>query len=141
MEVFFERLALRAATLDERLSDQFEPLPGQKADADLAARRLAAWCTSCASGDWSLYGRRLGRALRAIEPDRPRTLGVRGRARQRGPSTPWHALTPSAVLDNSRGEPPRFYLDLPKRARNMALPRPLSALIGLFCRGPRPNQF
>jgi len=27
----------------------------------LAARRLAAWCRSCASGDWSLFGRRLAR--------------------------------------------------------------------------------
>src|SRR5208282_4752497 len=49
------------ATIDELLSDDFEPLPGQKSDADLAARRLAAWCRSCASGDWSLFGRRLDR--------------------------------------------------------------------------------
>jgi type 2 lantibiotic biosynthesis protein LanM len=61
MEAFYERLIVRAATVDELLSDDFEPLPGQKGDADLAARRLAAWCRSCASGDWSLFGQRLDR--------------------------------------------------------------------------------
>ena len=61
MEAFYERLIVRAATVDELLSDDFEPLPGQKGDADLAARRLAAWCRSCASGDWPLFGRRLER--------------------------------------------------------------------------------
>lgn len=61
MDAFYERLLVRAATVDEILSDDFEALPGQKGDADLAARRLAAWCQSCASGDWSLFGRRLDR--------------------------------------------------------------------------------
>lgn len=61
MEGFFDRLVFRAATIDELLSDAFVPTPGQKGDTDLAARRLAAWCKSCASGDWSLFGRRLER--------------------------------------------------------------------------------
>ena len=61
VDAFYERSMLRAATIDELLSDDFEALPGQKGDADLAARRLAAWCRSCASGDWSLFGRRLDR--------------------------------------------------------------------------------
>jgi type 2 lantibiotic biosynthesis protein LanM len=61
MKSFYERLIIRAATIDEILSDAFEPLPGQKGDADVAARRLAAWCRSCASGDWSLFNRRLER--------------------------------------------------------------------------------
>ena len=52
---------VHAATIDELLSDDFESLPGQKGDAELAARRLAAWCQSCASGDWSLFGQRLKR--------------------------------------------------------------------------------
>jgi type 2 lantibiotic biosynthesis protein LanM len=56
-----ERTVARAATIDERLSDDFDPLRGQKRDADLAAQRLAAWCRSSASGDWSLFGRRLAR--------------------------------------------------------------------------------
>src|ERR1035437_5958803 len=61
MDDFFERFAIRAATIDELLSDAFEASPGQKADADVAARRLSAWCRSCASGDWTLFSRRLAR--------------------------------------------------------------------------------
>ena len=61
MDSFYERLIVRAATIDELLSDEFEALPGQKADADVAGRRLAAWCRSCSSGDWLLFDRRLDR--------------------------------------------------------------------------------
>src|SRR6516225_12330455 len=61
MEGFFERLIVLASTIDELLSDDFEPLPGQKRDADQAGRRLAAWCRSCASSDWGLFARRLER--------------------------------------------------------------------------------
>lgn len=61
MHSFHERLIVRAATIDELLSDAFETLPGQKAHADLAAQRLAAWCRSCASGDWALFDQRLAR--------------------------------------------------------------------------------
>ena len=61
MDAFHQSLMLRAATIDELLSDAFELVPGQKRDAELSARRLAAWCQSCASGDWSLFARRLER--------------------------------------------------------------------------------
>ena len=61
MDPFHEKLILRAATIDELLSDNFEPLPGQKGNVELAAQRLAAWCRSSASGDWSLFGQRLDR--------------------------------------------------------------------------------
>jgi type 2 lantibiotic biosynthesis protein LanM len=67
MDPFYERLVARAATVDELLSDNFEALPGQKGDADLAGRRLAAWCQSSASGDWSLFGQRLRRDGWTIE--------------------------------------------------------------------------
>lgn len=67
MDAFYERLIVRAATIDEHLSDDFEVLPGQKGDAELAARRLAAWCQSSASGDWSLFGQRLQRDGLAID--------------------------------------------------------------------------
>src|ERR1700692_473108 len=77
IEGFFERLVARAATIDERLSDNFEPLPGQKRDTDLAAQRLAAWCRSCASGDWSLFGRRLDRDGLAFAPVLARLAAVR----------------------------------------------------------------
>jgi type 2 lantibiotic biosynthesis protein LanM len=61
MEAFYDRLMVRAATIDELLTDAFEPLPGQKGDADVAAGRLAAWCRSAAGGDWALFERRLAR--------------------------------------------------------------------------------
>lgn len=57
----WERLLVRAATIDELLSDDFETVPGRKGDTDLAARRLAAWCRASASGDWTLFARRLER--------------------------------------------------------------------------------
>jgi hypothetical protein len=65
MDIFLEQLIVRAATIDELLSGDFEALPGQKGDADLAARRLAAWCRSSASGDWALFSRR-GTALTQV---------------------------------------------------------------------------
>ena len=67
MAALDERLLARAATIDELLSDAFDQLPGQKSDSELAARRLAAWCRSCASGDWSLFARRLERDGLSIE--------------------------------------------------------------------------
>lgn len=57
MNNIYERLIARASTIDELLSDDFETLPGQKSDVDLAAHRLAIWCRSCASGDWLLFNR------------------------------------------------------------------------------------
>ena len=80
MDAFYERLIVRAATIDELLSDDFEPLPGQKGDTDLAARRLAAWCRSCASGDWSLFDRRLERDGLAIAQVLARFAAVRRKA-------------------------------------------------------------
>ena len=80
MDAFYERLIVRAATIDELLSDDFEPVPGQKGDADFAARRLAAWCRSCASGDWSLFGRRLDRDGLAIGQVLSRFANVRRKA-------------------------------------------------------------
>ena len=61
MDPFREHLIVRAATIDELLSHDFETLSGQKGDAGTAAQRLAAWCSACASGDWSLFNRRLER--------------------------------------------------------------------------------
>lgn len=67
MDADFEHLAVRAATIDELLSDAYQVLPGQKHDADRAAARLAAWCRSCSSGDWPLFARRLRRDGLSIE--------------------------------------------------------------------------
>jgi len=67
VDPFYRRLAVRAATVEELLSDEFETLRGQKGDSDLAAKRLAAWCRSCADGDWSLFARRLQRDNLSVE--------------------------------------------------------------------------
>ena len=77
MDAFFDRLIVRAATIDELLSGDFQALPGQKGDADLAARRLAAWCQSSASGDWSLFSRRLARDGLTIDQVLPKLATVR----------------------------------------------------------------
>ncbi len=102
MDAFYERLAVRAATLDEVLSDDFEPLPGQKGDADLAGRRLAAWCRASASGDWSLFGRRLDRDGFAFAPVLARLAAVR-RASAAPPSWIEDAVWVEAALQDARG--------------------------------------
>src|SRR6185503_14160411 len=61
MDSFYDRLISRAATIDELLSDDFEPLSGETDRAGIGERRLAAWCQSAASGDKSLFGRRIER--------------------------------------------------------------------------------
>jgi type 2 lantibiotic biosynthesis protein LanM len=61
MDSFYDRLINRAATIDELLSDDFEAIPGDKDHAGFGQRRLAAWCQSAASGDWSLFERRIER--------------------------------------------------------------------------------
>ena len=65
--VAIDRLAARATTFDELLSDDFETLPAHEGDEDLAAKRLAAWCKSCANGDRSLFSRRLDRDGLSVE--------------------------------------------------------------------------
>src|ERR1700722_15731577 len=77
MDAFYEGLIVRAATIHELLSADFEPLPGQKGDTDLAGRRLAAWGRSCASGDWSLFERRLLRDGLTIAQALPRCASIR----------------------------------------------------------------
>jgi hypothetical protein len=52
---------LKAATIDELLSDDFITLPGEKLYADKASLRLAAWCKSAVSGNWDLFAQRLKR--------------------------------------------------------------------------------
>jgi type 2 lantibiotic biosynthesis protein LanM len=102
MDAFYERLAVRAATLDEVLSDDFEPLPGQKGDADLAGRRLAAWCRASASGDWSLFGRRLDRDGFAFAPVLARLAAVR-RTSAALPSWIEDAVWVEAALQDASG--------------------------------------
>jgi len=61
VDAFYQRLSLRAAAIDELLSDAFEVSPEMAADADLAARRMAAWRRAGAAGDASSFARRLMR--------------------------------------------------------------------------------
>ena len=42
MDEFFESLRVRAATIDELLSDAYEHVPSEDSDSELAASRLAA---------------------------------------------------------------------------------------------------
>jgi type 2 lantibiotic biosynthesis protein LanM len=100
MDAFYERLIARAATIDELLSDDFEALPGQKGDADLAARRLAAWCRSCASGDWSLFTRRLERDQLSIGQVLARFATVRRSASAATPAWIEDAIWIEAALQN-----------------------------------------
>lgn len=79
-DIDFGWLTVRGATLDELLSEDFEALPGNKSDADLAARRLAAWCRSCASGDWLLFSRRLERDRLSFSQVLSKLASVRRRA-------------------------------------------------------------
>jgi type 2 lantibiotic biosynthesis protein LanM len=77
---FYQRLMLRAATIDELLCDEFEAGPGGNGEADLAGQRLAAWCKSSASGDWSLFERRLERDGLSRTKVMERLSGLRRRA-------------------------------------------------------------
>src|ERR1700688_970353 len=107
MDAFYERLIVRAATIDELLSDDFESLPGQKGDADLAARRLAAWCLSCASGDWSLFRRRLDRDGLTIGQVLERFATVRRKASASAPAWIDDAIRIEAALQSpARGAQP-----------------------------------
>jgi type 2 lantibiotic biosynthesis protein LanM len=119
MDAFYERLIVRAATSDELLSAYFEPQPGQKGDADLAGRRLAAWCRSSASGDWSLFERRLMRDGLTLTQVLTRFASIR--RKPSAPPPPWiaDAIWIEAALQTAgedanqsvaheRGEPSAF---------------------------------
>jgi type 2 lantibiotic biosynthesis protein LanM len=108
MDAFYERLIVRAATIDELLSDDFEPLPGQKGETDLAARRLAAWCRSCASGDWSLFSRRLARDGLAIDEVLTRFATVRRKASATPPGWIDDAIWIVTALESPEPQAPLF---------------------------------
>src|SRR6188768_127325 len=119
MDSYYDRLIDRAATIDELLSDDFEAIHGEKDSAGFGQRRLSAWCQSAASGDWSLFGRR-------IERDGLDSAGVLARltaARRKlaVPMPPWTAdatwilpaleataSTSAAELLGSKAEPVAF---------------------------------
>jgi type 2 lantibiotic biosynthesis protein LanM len=101
MDTFYDGLLLRAATIDELLSDDFEVLPGQKRDVDLAARRLAAWCRSCSSGDWSLFNRRLDRDRLSLSQVLAKFATVRHRGSASRPAWVDDAIWIEAAMHSS----------------------------------------
>jgi class II lanthipeptide synthase len=105
MDSFYDRLITRAATIDELLSDDFETLPGQKGDADAATKRLAAWCRSCASGDWLLFSRRLERDKLAIDQVLARFATIRRRVCAPPPAWIDDAIWIEAALQGARNDP------------------------------------
>jgi type 2 lantibiotic biosynthesis protein LanM len=107
-DAFYNDLILRAATVDEILSDQFVPLSGEKRDADLAARRLASWCRSAASGDWSLFSQRLARDGLSFEQVLPRLATVRPAASATRPAWINDAVWVEAALQTPQQEDVRI---------------------------------
>ncbi|MGA8917888.1 MAG: type 2 lanthipeptide synthetase LanM family protein [Pseudolabrys sp.] len=100
MDGFYERLIVRAATIDELLSGEFETAAGQKGDADLAARRLAAWCQASASGDRSLFNQRLARDGWATDEILKRFAASRRKASVSPPAWVADAIWIEAALQN-----------------------------------------
>jgi type 2 lantibiotic biosynthesis protein LanM len=109
VDAFFERMAMRAATIDELLSDAFEPVPDQHGDADLAGRRLAAWRQACAAADPSLFERRLERDRLSIGRVMERFGAVRRAGSAAAPAWIGDAIWIEAALrdpsDNSNAKP------------------------------------
>jgi type 2 lantibiotic biosynthesis protein LanM len=95
-------LAVRAATIDELLSDQFEALPGQEHDSDRASRRMAAWCNASCSGDWQQFSRRLARDGHTFEQVRARLATVRRTSSSPLPQWADDANWVRTTLDSSR---------------------------------------
>ena len=96
MDAFYQRLSLRAATIDELFSAAFAVAPNPAVDCDLSARlaaqRLAAWRQSSAAGDVSLFARRLARDGLSGGEVESRFTGA-----QRGPSAPHPAWLEDAI--------------------------------------------
>lgn len=78
---------VRAATIDELLSDAYDALPGEVGEGDLARQRLEAWCRTSANSDWAMFDRRLARDGLNVEG----ALRRLGRVRRRPdlPPPPW----------------------------------------------------
>jgi type 2 lantibiotic biosynthesis protein LanM len=96
VDAFYQRLSLRAASIDELLSAAFAVAPNAAVDCDLstrlAAQRLAAWRQSAAAGDVSLFARRLARDGLSGGEIESRFTGA-----QRGPSVPYPAWLEDAI--------------------------------------------
>jgi type 2 lantibiotic biosynthesis protein LanM len=102
VDLFFDRLAMRAATIDELLSGEFETLPGQQGDADPAAKRIAAWCRSSVGGDWLLFANRLERDDLVLTQALARFATVRRRAGASPPAWIADAMWIDSALQQRR---------------------------------------
>ena len=115
--------AVRAATIDERLSDDYEPVPNLKTDTEIATRRLAAWCQSASGGDWNLFAKRLRRDGLTMEKIMPRLAAVRLAAA---------APLPSWVEDAAWIVPAMLDSDLADYATSLRTAGPAQSFEGLF---------
>jgi type 2 lantibiotic biosynthesis protein LanM len=77
MSFDFQQFLIRAASIDELLSGAYQPQIGQKDNTDRAALRLAAWCRSASSGDWSLFFKRLARDNLSVDDVLSRFADIR----------------------------------------------------------------
>lgn len=139
MDAFYERLIIQAATIDEVLSDDFEALPGQKGETDLAAKRLAAWCRSCASGDWSLFGRRLARDGLAFADILTKFANARRKASAAPPAWIFDAIWIEASLQNSETVAPVLDIE-PCAFEHLFMPllrKASNSVVGSRCAGAR----
>jgi type 2 lantibiotic biosynthesis protein LanM len=104
-----DRLILRAATIDELLSEDFQPPSepgfGPTDDGALLTRRLAAWCRSSAAGDEALFERRLQRDSWPLARVRERLGAVHRHAAAAVPRWIDDALWIEAALQSSVAPP------------------------------------
>ena len=105
MDAFFERLAVRAATIDDLLSGDYEPLSAQAADREVVERRLAAWCRAAASGDQALFSRRLERDGLTLQQVRTLFSGVRRKISAAQPAWIEDAIWIEQALQGAAGGP------------------------------------
>jgi type 2 lantibiotic biosynthesis protein LanM len=109
VEAFYQRLGLRAATIDELLSDGFEVSPEPAtavADADLAVQRLAAWRRAGAAGDAALFARRLMRDGHSAAEIENRLAGAHRRLSTPSPQWLEDAVWVEQALQQSRHSKP-----------------------------------
>lgn len=120
MDAFYERLRLRAATIDELLSGAFT-LSSDREATEAAARRFAAWCRAAAAGDVSLFARRLQRDGLTAERARERLGAARPAPDAAIPAWLDDAIWVDAALqDQSQSGKP--YAGTPRAFEELLLP-------------------
>ena len=127
MDPFYDRLIIRAATIDELLSDDFEVSPAGAGSTELAQRRHSAWCRSAASGDQALFARRLKRDGLDSTAVLSRLASSRRRSTARTPLWAKDAVWIVAALAENPGpstEPPA------SRAEPVAFEHLLAGIVG-----------